>query len=309
MSKSKPASVTPKIDTFSTPTLPPCNVPYRWILHVGRCVSVYFDKTQPQAVWEKHSHHEVQIVLFGTGAECTIHWEENGKWRREEITGQHLWIIGAGVPHKLEWRRETLRGVFYVTPEFASQSAGGEISGSVLLNFYLVAKCDAKILHLLDDFESMEQPATQPEFVHVESLSSLIIVRLLRAWLCLTQRNSGRVNAGLGSETLARIEQLIEERLDTKLLLVDMAREMGMSRSNLARLFKHRTGISLGQYLISRRIHRAKELLRSDEHRIGEIALSVGFSNQGHFDTFFKKLVGLTPREYRMSLQQDGHIS
>lgn len=309
MSKSKLASVTPKIDSTSTPTLPPCNVPYRWILHIGRCVSVYFDKIQPQAVWGKHSHPEVQILFFGTGAECTIHWEENGKWRQAEITGQHLWVIGAGVAHKLEWRRETLRGVFYVKPEFASKSAGLEINGSVLLNLYLVAKCDPKIPHLLADFENMDQPVTEPEFVHVESLSSLIIVRLLRAWLCLTQRNSGRVTAGLGSETLARIERLIEERLDTKLLLGDMAREMGMSRSNLARLFKHRTGISLGQYLISRRIHRAKELLLSDGHRIGEIALSVGFSNQGHFDTFFKKLVGVTPREYRMSLQQDGHIS
>jgi len=308
MSKPK-SSVTPKSSQSSTLVLSPCNVPYRWLLHVGHCVSVYFDKNQPQAVWGEHSHSEVQVLFFGSDAECTIHWEENSKWRREEITGQHLWILGSGVAHKLEWRRETLRGVFYVAPNFASQSAGIEISGSLLLNFHLLSKCDAKIPHLLSEFENMDQPETQPEFIHVESLSSLIIVRLLRAWGCLTQRNLGRVNVGLGNETLARIEQLIEERLDTKLLLGDMAREMGMSRSNLARLFKHRTGISLGQYLISRRIHRAKELLRSNEHRIGEIALGVGFSNQGHFDTFFKKLVGLTPREYRMSLKQDGHIS
>lgn len=140
MSKPTVNSGTPKIESISTPTLSPCSVPYRWILHVGRCVSVYFDKSQPQAIWEKHSHPTVQILIFGKGADCTIHWEEKGEWRQLDVNGPHLWIIGADVAHRLNWNQAALRLVFYVEPLFVIESAGVEITGSVLLRFETVIR-------------------------------------------------------------------------------------------------------------------------------------------------------------------------
>lgn len=296
-------SVTPKTDSTSTPVLPPCSVPYRWILHIGRCVSVYFDRNQPTADWNKHRHSGVQILFFGAGAECTIHWEENGDWLQEEVKGRHLWVIGVGVAHKLEWRRETLRLVFYVEPAFVNDSAGFEITGSVLLNLHLVAKCDAKIPNLLADFENMDQPSNQSESIHLESLSSLVTVRILRAWECL-RNGLPRSSAGLSNRAFAQVEQLLDSRLDEKIMISEMARTVGMSESNFSRLFKRRMGITPGQFLIDRRIQKAKEMLLLDDYRIGEIALCVGFSNQGHFDVFFKRRVGLTPTEYRSAARK-----
>ena len=74
-----------------------------------------------------------------------------------------------------------------------------------------------------------------------------------------------------------------------------------MSESNFARIFTRSMGTAPGQYLINLRIEKAKELLISTDHRIGEIALLVGFSSQGHFDVFFKRKIGVTPSEYRLS--------
>lgn len=178
MSEPTSNSVTPKSSKSATPVLSQCSVPYRWILHVGRCLSLYFDKAQPEAIWDRQRHTTVQILFFGTGAECTVHWEENGEWFSEEVKGQHLWIIGAGIAHSLVWRREALRLVFYVEPTFARESTRLEITGSLLMNLCMISKCDVRIPHLLSDFETMDQPETQPECIHVESLSSLITVRL-----------------------------------------------------------------------------------------------------------------------------------
>ena len=304
MSKPTSNSVTPKSNQSSTPVLPPCSVPYRWILHVGRCVNVYFDRAQPKAVWKKHPHHTVQILVFGVGAECIISWEENGEWHQMEANGPHLWVIGAGVPHQLEWRREALRIVFYVEPAFVTASSGIEITSSVLFPMSAVAKCDAHITQSLCEFEDMGQPQTPHELTYVESLSFLVTTRLLRAWTRLT-KGGMEWHAGLSGSALVRIEKLIDDQLDSKLSLSDMAREVNMSKSNFVRLFTRRMGISPGQYLISRRIQKAKELLRSPDFRIGEIALAVGFSSQGHFDGFFKKWIGVTPKKYRTAQQSE----
>lgn len=308
MSKSKPSSVTPKIDSSNTPVLSPCSVPYRWILHVGRCVSVYFDKTQPNATWSNHRHSLVQILFFGDDAECTLHWEENNKWRCEEVKGRHLWVIGAHVAHKLEWRRETLRLVFYVEASFVRESIGSEINGSLVLTLDAIARCHPKIPQLLEGFEGLDQPASFAETIHVESLSSLATFHILRAWECLIDQQTD-YRAGLSSSALSRIDQLVDRRMDSKLVLSEMAREVNMSVSNFVRLFKRSTGESPGQYLIRMRIQKSKTLLMNPGLRIGEIAYSVGFSNQGHFDLFFKRSVGMTPSEYRTANVKRGSIS
>ena len=300
MSKPTP-SVTPKNVSIATPNLPPCSIPYRWPLHVGHYVAVYLDHAQPKAAWERHTHPMVQILVCGPGAECTIHWEADDAHHQLEVHGEHAWIIGAEVPHWLEWHREALALVFYAKTEYAEEAAGGAIAGSALFNLQQIAKCDPKIPHLLNDFECIVKPDTEIKRLHLDSLASLVTLRLFRAWNCL--REGGITHdATLSDAILHRLTGLIDERLDTKLLLTDMAREVGMSRTHLCRLFKRRMGLSLGQYLIGKRVERAKELLKLPDQRIGEIALAVGFSNQGHFDAFFKKLTGVTPTEFRKFL-------
>jgi AraC-like DNA-binding protein len=308
MSKPKPASVTSQKTNPSTPVLSPCTVPYRWIVHVGRCVSVYFDKSQPKAVWPKYSHPMVQILAFGVGSECTIYWEEKQEFHQLEVKGPHLWILGAGVPHHMEWNREALRLVFYVEPQFVTESTGIDITGSVLLDLHAVSRCDAKIPQLLRDFEGLDQPETPPESIRVDSLTALATVHILGAWECM-KNGSIEWKMGLSSNALARIDKLVERRMDSKLALPEMAREVNMSVSNFVRLFKRSTGDSPGQYLIKKRIHKSKSLLINSELRIGEVAYSVGFSNQGHFDLFFKRSVGMTPSEYRAMHVQRGNIS
>src|SRR5690606_6480934 len=301
MSEPTSSSVTPKSSLSSTPNLPVCSVPYRWQLHVGHYVAVYLDHAQPKAIWERHTHPTVQVLVCGPGTACTIHWELDNTHHQLELLGELVWVVAAEVPHWLEWHREAPALVFYVKPDYGAKAVGGKITGSSLFSLQQVAKCDAKIPHLLNDFECIKQPDTEIERLHLDSLASLVTLRLFRAWNCLQEGGIAH-DATLSDAVLHRLTGLIDERLDTKLLLTDMAREVGMSRTHLCRLFKRRMGLSLGQYLIGRRVERAKELLKIPDQRIGEIALAVGFSNQGHFDAFFKKLTGVTPTEFRKFL-------
>jgi AraC family transcriptional regulator len=72
-----------------------------------------------------------------------------------------------------------------------------------------------------------------------------------------------------------------------------------MSPFRFARAFKKATGQSPRQYVIHRRIERAKALLRAGDQDLAQIAQRVGFSTQSHFTDVFRRLCGTTPARYR----------
>jgi AraC family transcriptional regulator len=96
--------------------------------------------------------------------------------------------------------------------------------------------------------------------------------------------------------------EYIMENLEGNPTLAQMAALANLSPYHFARQFKASTGLAPHQYLISRRIERAQHLLRAhDELGLAEVALRVGFSDQSKFSFHFKRLVGLTPRQFRLS--------
>ena len=68
------------------------------------------------------------------------------------------------------------------------------------------------------------------------------------------------------------------------------------------RCFKHITGQTPLQYLLSLRISNAQNLLENTDYTIAEVAESVGYQNALYFSRLFRKQMGISPREYRMKL-------
>ena len=96
------------------------------------------------------------------------------------------------------------------------------------------------------------------------------------------------------------ITSYVREHLTEEINIDNMADELFISRSYLSSKFKKETGITLSQYIQEQRIKKAQELLKSSNKSILEISTFLGFSSQGYFQNVFKKIVGMTPREYRM---------
>jgi AraC-like DNA-binding protein len=104
---------------------------------------------------------------------------------------------------------------------------------------------------------------------------------------------------GLSPSLLQRVSAYIDEHLDAKLRLPEIARVVQLSPCHFARQFKHASGFSPHQFVVRCRIMRAAELLLSTELSLGEIALEIGCSDQSHFTTLFRKTTGMTPRAFR----------
>jgi two-component system response regulator YesN len=92
----------------------------------------------------------------------------------------------------------------------------------------------------------------------------------------------------------------IDANYDKPIGLADIARASYMSVSRLAHVFKEQMGITLIDYLTSVRIERAKQLLLATAQNCTEICFQVGYNNQSYFTRTFKRLVGVTPRQFRV---------
>jgi AraC family transcriptional regulator len=98
---------------------------------------------------------------------------------------------------------------------------------------------------------------------------------------------------------LDRAIDYIDVSLDQNLSIESIAGVAELNPICFARAFRRRLGIAPHQYVIEKRVDRAKELLSSTEMPIIGVALDTGFSSQSHFASTFKRVVGVTPKEYR----------
>lgn len=83
-----------------------------------------------------------------------------------------------------------------------------------------------------------------------------------------------------------------------------VAEQLHLSSQHLSRIFRQEMGITFVDYLTKVRIRRAMELLVNSQDKIYEITEKVGYSSQHYFCNVFKKIMGVSPAEYRKNEQE-----
>lgn len=125
----------------------------------------------------------------------------------------------------------------------------------------------------------------------------LLLSRVLELLhLCTAQMDEGGVHY---SGTVADVVALVHERLGDGVGLAEVAATLHVNKHYLCRLFKKETGMTVGAYINSARIARAKYLLRTSERSVSAISDASGFNELSVFSKAFKKEVGMTPTEYK----------
>lgn len=169
---------------------------------------------------------------------------------------------------------------------------------------------DPIIGHLSDALAAAERAGDQHSTIYADAVRLAIVIRQLG------QADERRVARGgelpepapgarqvraLQKWRLKRVLDLIDNRLSSKITLVDLAAVAGLSRMHFASQFRTAMGMRPHEYLLRQRIRRAEELLLHSKMPIVEIALTVGFQTQAHFTTVFKRIIGHTPCQWRQA--------
>ena len=105
-----------------------------------------------------------------------------------------------------------------------------------------------------------------------------------------------------GENVLDDVFHYIDENYQDDIKLETIAALFNYNSSYLGKVFNQKAGIKFNAYVDRLRMKQAKKLLMDERLRIYEIATTVGYENAEYFHKKFRKIVGMTPMEYRRSI-------
>lgn len=125
----------------------------------------------------------------------------------------------------------------------------------------------------------------------------------LKKWFMDKMRGSAstvvKSNEEHTNDLIRQAKEYIDNHFQKDMSLDDVSRELNISPYYFSKLFKEETGGNFVEYVTTRRMDRAKQLLKNSDKSIKEICLEVGYSDPNYFSRTFKKYQGISPTEYK----------
>jgi AraC family transcriptional regulator len=187
----------------------------------------------------------------------------------------------------------------FIHPDRASKALGTRLqpsNWSPLLHFE--DECLRSSLSKIDSLLSDEVPYDK---LYAETLGLVAAFELSR--LCNARLKGPPLQGALSKRQAGRVIDFVESSLQRGISLAELAELAGQSQFHFSRAFKMALGMSPVQYVMSRRIERARELLKLPHMTVAEVAAAVGFNGIGQFSRAFSRSMNMSPSEYRKSLR------
>ncbi len=165
--------------------------------------------------------------------------------------------------------------------------------------FFLVNGSEKKEISILAEQIVDEKAGDRyaKEFM-IHTLTVELMIHLSRAMRNEWEENL-KVKNGKARELVKIARQYMDENFEQGITVAEAAQYVFLSQGYFTRAFKDELGISPMNYLMSKRIEKACELLENNEIKVSSIAVQSGFSSPQRFNVAFRKLMGKTPMEYR----------
>ena len=203
------------------------------------------------------------------------------------------------IPPKKKYKMTPIKGkqIYYLCMHFTGNDAEKMLNEYGIELFPKINKLSPNH-HLQSRFKKLfEAFAKNDEFRDRElaNLTERIFIETARAIKAREKDNA----------TLSRSIRYINEYYTKKIKIPDLAKMENMSVTSYNREFKHQMIMSPTKYIISQRIHLAKELLETTNLSITEISLTCGYDDINFFSRAFKENVGLSPTSYKQKTNAD----
>ncbi|MBN9521682.1 helix-turn-helix transcriptional regulator [bacterium] len=238
-----------------------------------------------------HDYHSVTVLLSSPGSSVWCYGD--GKSRSVRPAAGDVFFCPANVPTAVRTEKAFESILLCLSPALfgrAADAAGGVNLGAVAP---AVMRKDSFIQRVVTTLaEEVGRERRSGGELFAASLATALGVHLGREYA--GPSGPRKPSARLSDDEMARLDRHITHHLDAPLTLDALASVVGRSRFHFARLFKASAGVTPHQYVVRRRVERARELLRAGGV-IAEVAAAVGFASQSHLTLHVRRAFGCTP--------------
>lgn len=249
---------------------------------------------------------EKTILCFHVGPAARLSCRRDGKQYNGTAVHGDIDIIPAFTPSRWVAHDHNDRNLLLSLPQTlihsVAQQAGHDSTRIEIRNRFQVRDPE---LELIANAIHREIDAGQPSGrLYTEGLVVAIASRLIAQHSSISQPLR-MATATLSGHRLKQVLSFIEDQLAEDLSLDQIAAVAGVSPSHLKSLFRQAVGLPVHQYVIQRRIQRARALLTQDNLTMAEIAAATGFAHQSHLARHIRRATGLAPNDLRRRFAAD----
>lgn len=261
----------------------------------------YFEAEPGEMPYEVFDQHHILLNLREEPYR-TENWRD-GKHRDFAHQKNEVIVTPAGVKSGWKWYEKSKCIVITLEPEklekFAQSTLGILLTDQQLRDIpqFVDEDITQAGVMLMDALNS-----DMGSDVMFESFARIFLTKLLQKYGSEREHETGS-DKSFTSRHFKRVLDYVGKNFSRTIHLETMAAQAALSPSHFSRLFKKNIGQSPHQFVMSYRVEQAKKMLTDQARPIIDIALSCGFADQAHLSRVFKQIAGLTPKQYRSSLQ------
>ncbi len=212
----------------------------------------------------------------------------------QAIGSDQFFIIPAGMPHSYRSDAQNPWSIYWIHFAGSKSAAYARFGGQVLsIERTKTSRINDRIELFSEIFRNLDRGFSTETLEYVNQC----LPHMLASFTHLSQfrliMESGE------KDIVTQSINFMLENLTKKLKLEDIAAETSLSASHFSRLFVNRTGHSPIDYFIQLKIQRACRLIDNSGWSIADVSREMGFDDQFYFSRVFRKVMGMSPREYR----------
>lgn len=210
-----------------------------------------------------------------------------------------MFLVPAGVP--AVWRKDSPSRHLNIYFHADALGNAGDDAASFAKEQPVFNAQVAGIRQLADQLTAELGSAGPLQAEAADSLARLLLVHLARQL-----GDPGTARNPLAPQTLVRLRDYIAAHLSERILVADLAREVGLSPNRFAQAFSAHRHQAPHQFVLAMRLERATQLLRATDLSLVDVARDCGFADQQHLSNAMRRHLGTTPSRYRRENSQ-GH--